>query len=492
MTPRITLSGISEVLRAAGLLIEVHGSEDAPVLGTSQDSRAVRAGDLFLAWAGTAFDPHDHLAAVAEAGAVGAVVERPVDVAIPQLVVRDGRAAGAIVADVVAGSPWRAMPVVGITGTNGKTTTTWLVRHLLSADRATASLGTLGLIGPDGTVRPGTEGLTTPGPVQLSGWMRDLAADGAKALVMEASSHALEQRRLAGVRFAVACFTNLTQDHLDYHGDMESYAAAKRMLADLLDEGGVLVVNDDEPAWAGLAARPGAIRWSTRADSDADLVADGIVASSSGTHFLVRHDGRTLSVRLPLIGAFNVENTLAALGVAVAMGVALEDAVARLESVPQIPGRLQIVAETPITVLIDFAHTPDALRNVLDTLRRVTRGRLIVLFGAGGDRDRGKRPLMGEAVAAYADLAVLTSDNPRTEDPERILDDVRPGLTGVEVLREVDRRRAIALAVESADEGDVVVLAGKGHEAYQIVGTEKFAFDERAIALAALDRRGAA
>ncbi len=492
MTAPRTVSEIAQVLRAADLLEELRGSGDAAVSGACQDSRIARPGDLFLAWKGTASDAHDFAPAAVERGAVALVVERALDLPVPQLVTTDGRRAAAIVADLLSGSPWQRMPLVGITGTNGKTTSTWIARHLLSGDRRVASLGTLGLVGDDGRVRPGTEGLTTPGPVQLSEALAGLEAEGVDAVVLEASSHALDQERLSGSRFRVGAFTNLSQDHLDYHGSMAAYGDAKRRLAELVTGDGTLVVNRDDPAWTPLVRDSRALTFSPAGEGDAALSAHAVVAAPGGSRFLLRWEGRDHPVRLPLVGAFNVENALAAVGIALALGLSIEAAIERLEQVPQIPGRLEIVAERPITVVIDFAHTPEALRNVLSALRSLTRGRLIVLFGAGGDRDSGKRMLMGAAVAEFADLAVLTSDIPRTEDPEKILDEIQPGLIGVELRREVDRTRAIRIAIDAARDGDVVVLAGKGHEAYQIIGTERRAFDEAAIVREALQARGAA
>jgi len=440
----LTLSAVGHVLRSAGLLAEMRGPGDVAVLGVSQDSRSVRPGDLFLAWKGTAVDAHDFVAAAQSAGAVAAVVERPVEASLPQLVVTDGRSAGALAAQTLMGDPSRRLFLVGVTGTNGKTTTAMLIRHLLSSRGRCAVVGTLGLV-DDGGVRPGTEGLTTPGPVQLAAWLRQLADEGTVAVAMEASSHALEQRRLDGVRFAAGVFTNLTQDHLDYHGDLASYFAAKARLVSLVDADGWLVVGSERA-----------------------------------------------SVELPLLGSYNVENALAAAAVASVSGLTLEEIARGLGSVPQVAGRLEMVVREPYAVLIDFAHTPDALEGALGTLKPLTRGRLIVLFGAGGDRDRTKRRPMAEAVARWADLVVLTSDNPRTEDPEAILDDLAQGLQGIAYARIADRRKAILHALSQARPGDTVVLAGKGHETYQVVGREKRPFDERAVVRECLAELGAA
>jgi UDP-N-acetylmuramoyl-L-alanyl-D-glutamate--2,6-diaminopimelate ligase len=308
-------------------------------------------------------------------------------------------------------------------------------------------------------------------------------------VALEASSHALEQRRLDGVRFRVGVFTNLTQDHLDYHGDLVRYRAAKLRLLDLLADDGVAVVNAEEEAWRSLEA-PRILTWSI--EGDAELRAEGVSGDASSSRFALRRAGESAPVHLPLVGRFNVENALGAAGAALALGLPLSVIAARLGAVPQIPGRLEVVVREPFAVLIDFAHTPDALDNVLSTLRPLTRGRLVVLFGAGGDRDAGKRRPMAEVVARWADLVWLTSDNPRTEDPQAILDDLEPGLGGASYRREVDRRRAIHGAVSDAGPGDVLVLAGKGHERYQIVGVDKRPFDERVVVREALAARGAA
>lgn len=472
-------------------------ASDVRVTGVSQDSRGTRPGDLFVAWAGAEFDGHDFVGAAAERGAVAAVVERSVPgVPVPQVVVTDGRRAAALLADALAGSPWRSMTLVAVTGTNGKTTTALLVRHLLAGRGPAASIGTLGLVDPDGGVRPGTEGLTTPGPVQLSAWLRQLADAGVGAVAMEASSHALDQHRLDGLRFRAAVFTNLTQDHLDYHGSMEAYRSAKLRLAELLVPGGVLVVNAAEPAWTGLAAgTDGALLFAVEGAGtpvgNPRLRAREVRLDATESRFRLAFDGAEAEVRLPLPAPFNVENALAAAGVGLALGMTLPEVAARLGSAPQVPGRLEVVTTEPVRVLIDFAHTPEALERVLDALRPLVEGRLLVVFGAGGDRDRTKRPRMGAAVERRADLAIVTSDNPRTEDPERIVDDIVAGMTPGRFERIVDRRRAIARALEIAGPLDLVVLAGKGHERTQTIGREKLPFDERLVVRDLLGGRAA-
>lgn len=482
MTHSLLLGGIAALLRDDDLLIDSIGPEDVAVLGVSQDSRTVREGDLFLAWEGETHDAHAFVADAARAGAVAAVVERRVEVELPQLVVRNGRRAAALAAHAVLGFPGDQLTLAAVTGTNGKTTTALLLRELLSRLGPAAALGTLGVVGPDGRIRPDTEGLTTPGPVELARWLRTLVDEGVEAVALEASSHALEQHRLDALQMDAAIFTNLSQDHLDYHRNLERYRGAKARLLELLGDDGVAVINADEPAWTALPESAGGRRTTFGIDSlEADVRAADLDLGARGTRFTLVADGEGSPVQLPLPGRFNVENALAAAGAALALGVDLPDVAGDLGEVEQVPGRLERVAGTPAPVLIDFAHTPEALAAVLDALRPLVEERLIVVFGAGGDRDPGKRPLMAAAVEERADVPVLTSDNPRTEDPEAILDDLEAGLRGSGHLRIVDRREAIARALEMAREGDLVLLAGKGHETYQEVGTERRPFDERVV-----------
>jgi UDP-N-acetylmuramoyl-L-alanyl-D-glutamate--2,6-diaminopimelate ligase len=309
--------------------------------------------------------------------------------------------------------------------------------------------------------------------------------------VMEASSHALEQHRLDGVRFDVAVFTNLTQDHLDYHASLGEYLAAKARLVELVKPRGTLVVNGDDPAWAALSPGDRAVR-TFAVDAQADVRAEDVTLGSDGSTFTLVTDGLEAHVQLPLLGRYNVENALAAAAVALVAGMALEDVADGLRDVPQPTGRLEAVLRDPFTVLIDFAHTPHALEGALGAVKPLTHGRLIVVFGAGGDRDRTKRRPMAEAVRRFADIVVLTSDNPRTEDPERILDDLATGLEGLDYVRIADRRSAIRHALEIARQGDTVVLAGKGHETYQVLGREKRPFDERVVVRECLAELGVA
>ena len=480
MTHSVRLSELVDLLRAADLLVEVQGAQDPAVLGVCQDSRSARPGDLFLAWQGTHSDGHAFVAAAAAAGAVAALVERVVpEAGVPQLVVGDGRLAAALAANAVLGDPARELFLVAVTGTNGKTTTALLTRHLLSREGPAIALGTLGLVGPGGRVRPGTEGLTTPGPVQIAQWLRVLADEGVRSVTMEASSHALAQRRLDALRFDVAVFTNLTQDHLDFHGDLETYFGTKARLIELLEADGTLVLNRDVRAWDRISWPGRTLTFAV--EREADVRARDLELGAAGSTFLLEASGGAVRVELPLLGRFNIENALAAAAAALVAGLPLGEVAGALAGAPQVPGRLERVTAEPVPVLIDFAHTPDALAGVIGTLRPLVSGRLVVVFGAGGDRDRTKRLPMARAVAWLADLAILTSDNPRTEDPEHILDDLEPGLAGIAYERIADRRAAIARALGVARPGDLVLLAGKGHETYQLVGAEKRPFDERVV-----------
>jgi UDP-N-acetylmuramoyl-L-alanyl-D-glutamate--2,6-diaminopimelate ligase len=491
MSPRaprpVPLLRIADRLSAAGLVREApRGMDTVTITGVTADSRTATSGDLFCAWSGTATDAHDYVAAAAGGGAVAAVVERPVDAAVPQVVVTAGREAAALAADEVMGRPSESLIVTGVTGTNGKTTTVWILRHLLSARWQAASLGTVGAVTESGVPLPGTEGLTTPGPVSMALAMRAFVDHGTGAVAMEVSSHALDQARVFALRFHVAAFTNLSRDHLDYHGSLERYRATKREFVELLRPDGTAVINAEEPAWDGLERRaPNALRYALaggRGAEDADLVARDLTRSPDGSSFRLVTPRGEARVELPLLGAYNVQNALAAAGTCLALGMELDEVVHELSRAPRVPGRLERIATRPCRVLTDYAHTPDALERVLATLRDITPGRLIVVFGAGGDRDAGKRPLMGEVASRLADVAVVTSDNPRTEDPDAIIDAIVAGVTGsADLVRVTDRREAIGRALELADPEDVVLLAGKGHETYQVVGTETVAFDEAAI-----------
>ncbi|HEU4993400.1 MAG TPA: UDP-N-acetylmuramoyl-L-alanyl-D-glutamate--2,6-diaminopimelate ligase [Gemmatimonadaceae bacterium] len=476
-------SAVTAALRNASLLIETRGQLPARIAGVEDDSRRVAPGGLFIAVRGSERDGHDFLERAERAGAAVAVVEDATRTRLPAIVVRDGRRAAAIVAATAYDWPVHHLRIVGVTGTNGKTTTVHMLRHLLDGPpqgRRAASIGTVGvMVGSEGQQLEGGAGLTTPGPVELQRVLRQLVDANVGCLAMEVSSHALDQRRVEGLRFEAAVFTNLSRDHLDYHRTMEAYFQAKSRLLEHLAPHGTVIVNLDDPAWKPLTSERRRVSFSVRVPS-AEVHARDVTYSSRGSEWTLVIDGDSRRVRLPLMGDFNVSNALGAAAAAYAMGLSTDTIAERLSTLPQVPGRLEVVLEKP-TVLRDYAHTPDALERALRAIRPFAQGRLIVLFGAGGDRDRGKRPQMGGIAERLADLAIVTSDNPRTEDPEVILNDIEAGMTGSNHERIEDRRAAIARALAIAGGNDVVLLAGKGHETYQIRGTDKLPFDEKAI-----------
>jgi UDP-N-acetylmuramoyl-L-alanyl-D-glutamate--2,6-diaminopimelate ligase len=480
------LADVRAALQRADLLLEAPEGDFA-CTDLATDSREVQGGGCFVAVRGTLDDGHRFIERAVAAGAALVVAEQAVPCGVPVVVVRDGRRAAEALATAWFGAPAAEVQVVGITGTNGKTTTTALVRHLLNGAGEAGSIGTLGAFDGTGRSVASTAGtLTTPGPVDLHRTLRALVDRGVRRVAMEASSHALDQHRLDGLTFAAGVFTNLTRDHLDYHGDMEHYLAAKLRLADLVAADGVLAWNADDPAWQSLRADPRSLSWGMAPEADVRVSDAHLLAA--GSRFTLSGRFGTAEVALPLPGGFNIANATGAAAIALGFGQPLGEVVTRLETAPQVPGRMERIVDAPFHVLRDYAHTPDALERALAALRPVTPGRLIVLFGCGGDRDRGKRPLMGAVAAAGADHVIVTSDNPRTEDPERIIDDIIAGMPAGRYERESDRWIAIAMAVGQAGPGDAVLLAGKGHETYQVIGTERQPFDEREIVLGCLGR----
>jgi UDP-N-acetylmuramoyl-L-alanyl-D-glutamate--2,6-diaminopimelate ligase len=481
---------VSEALRSAGVFVSERGPMPDAFTGVTDDSRAVRAGTLFIAVRGTARDGHEYLGAAERAGATAAIVEDAGATPLPVFVVRDARVAASLASAAANGYPAATLrATVAVTGTNGKSTTVGILRHLLDEPGArSASIGTIGVfIGSAGEPLPGGGGLTTPGPVELQRVLRALADRGVTSLAMEVSSHSLDQRRIAGIALDAAVFTNLTRDHLDYHRTMGAYFAAKSMLLSYLRPTGACVANADDSAWRQLPLT-GRTIWYSAAGAPADVRAMEIHFGPRGSEWNLEIAGRqAVPVRLPLIGDFNVSNALAAAATAWALGASPSTIAERLSTVPQVPGRLEVLHDAP-TVLRDYAHTPDALERALQAVRPFATGRLIVVFGAGGDRDRGKRPQMGAIVDRLADVAIVTSDNPRTEDPERIIDDIEQGMTKAHERVE-DRERAIARAIDLAGPQDLIVLAGKGHETYQVRGTTAYPFDEREIVRGAFAAR---
>lgn len=483
-----------QIMAALVLVDLIEAVPDQPpgeITGITDDSRHVEPGALFCAIDGSAEDGHAYVADAVARGAAAVMVTRSCDVPVPQIVVRNGRAAVAVAAAEWFGHPARDMEIVGVTGTNGKSTTVALIRSLLNTAANAGAIGTLGAF--DGRDVPFyEEGLTTPGAVRLQetlAWLRDA---GVTRLAMEVSSHALDQGRADGLSFCAGVFTNLTHEHLDYHADFDDYFRAKARLAGMLREGATLVVNADEPKWEALPTPAGVRRVTYGIQAAATVKASGIRLSREGADLQLCFGDETCPARTPLLGEFNVSNALAAAATAWGLGETPGDIVSRLADAPQVSGRMECLHGERFLVLRDYAHTPDALERAIAAARPLTTGRLVVLFGAGGDRDRSKRPVMGRVAQAGADIAVVTSDNPRTEDPERIIDDIIDGMVDGEQVRIADRRDAIAHAVGMLAEGDCLILAGKGHETYQVIGTERSPFDERAIVLDALAHRAPA
>ena len=456
---------------------------DVEVSGLAYSSRSVVSGTLFFCVPGFRADGHDFAPDAVARGAVALVCQRPLGLGVPEVIVDDVRAAMGPAAARFFGDPTAELEVVGVTGTNGKTTTAFLLRHLLEAGgRQTGLLGTVkrGVGGVEEEVER-----TTPEAIELQATFRAMLDSGDRACAMEVSSHALELGRVAGIRFACRIFTNLTQDHLDFHETMEAYFAAKRRL---FDDPGISVVNVDDEYGRRIAAEVECVTFGV--EREADYRAREVEFDLMGSRFVCETPDGELELSSPLPGLFNVQNVLGAVAAARSLGVPGEAIADALPGFGRVPGRFEPVDEgQDFGVLVDYAHTPEALENVLAAAREVTRGRLHVVFGAGGDRDRGKRPLMGEAARRLADRVLVTSDNPRSEEPGSIVDAIMEG-AGPEAERETDRRRAIARAIETAAPGDVVVIAGKGHEQGQeFENGRKEPFDDVNEARAALRAR---
>ena len=467
------------------------GDGEVAVTDVTHDSRRVTPGSLFVAIRGLATDGNAFVEAARKKGAPAVVSEAEAQPGGPWLRVKDAREALALLSAAVLGHPAERLQLVGVTGTNGKTTTTYLIDAiLLAAGRPGGLLGTVHYRIGNRLVEAVR---TTPESSDLQHLFREMADAGCHYAVLEVSSHSLVLKRVHGCAFRVAVFTNLTRDHLDFHGDMESYFAAKRVLFDtLLREDGYAVVNLDDPHGAELARTARGRVLTYAIDHEADLRAEAVELGLRGTRFRARTPAGTLDVRTPLFGRFNVQNVLAALGAGLALGVSPEEALRGIASLPGVPGRLERVdAGQDFAVVVDYAHTDDALKNLLETLRELGPRRLITVFGCGGDRDNTKRPLMGTVASRLSDLVIVTSDNPRSEPPEAILEQVRRGIpknreAQTEVI--VDRREAIARALEVAGPDDVVAIAGKGHETYQVLRDRTVPFDDRQVARDLLGR----
>jgi UDP-N-acetylmuramoyl-L-alanyl-D-glutamate--2,6-diaminopimelate ligase len=461
------------------------GNPRREVRGITHDSRRVQRGWIFAALPGQNAHGIDFLDRALEAGAAAVLSDRkrPAGVDVNWVTVALPRPATATAAWALAGDPQENLRLLAVTGTNGKSTTAHLISLLLAASKIpTAFIGTLGARFPNGCEEPLER--TTPEATDLAPLLRQAVDTGVAAVAMEVSSHALMQDRLAGLRFEVGVWTNLSRDHLDYHGDMESYFAAKRRLfADHLADGGRRVLPVDDPWGARLLDQPreGDVSWGL--DRGA-VCAKDVRSDLEGSSFILRLPGAEVEVKLPLVGVHNLRNALAAAAAAHAVGLGPREIRRGLQKALPLTGRLErIKIDTAFPVFVDYAHTPEGLRSVLQALRKITDRRLIVVFGAGGDRDQGKRGPMGFAVGELADLAVVTSDNPRSEDPEKIAEAVADGAraAGAEPVVVLDRRAAISTAMERADSRSLVLVAGKGHEAYQTIGDRRIPFSDQEV-----------
>lgn len=470
----------------------VTGKLHKPLTLLTDDSRRVVPGSCFVAVKGTQFDGHSAIDSAIAAGAVAIVAETPCPTAATQAGVCWVQVTDSHLADGLLMSAWNGVPsqqlvLLGVTGTNGKTTISYLTNAIFRATWQKAGL--IGTILYDNGAQRQPSHNTTPGCAELQSMLADMVKNGCRACAMEVSSHALHQQRTAGCEFRVGIFTNLTQDHLDYHGDMEEYYQAKKLLFTGMATGGApkatAVINIDDEYGRRLAdeLRPIMRVRTFGLAKDADFRAEPRLVSLKGSQYELHYQGKIYLVRTPLIGEFNLSNSLAALAGAVSAGINVRDAISCLAQSPQVPGRMELVSSVNnVQCFVDYAHTPDAVENVCRTMKQLCRqGRVFTVFGCGGDRDTTKRPLMGEAAARYSDVCIVTSDNPRSEDPEKIIDDIMPGIPKEKQHRITDREEAIRAALENARPGDCILIAGKGHENYQIFADETITFSDSAV-----------
>ena len=462
-------------------LLSLVSSENPPQIRT--DSRIVENGNVFVAVKGTVYDGHDFIDQAIANGARYIVCER--DTQHEAVIVDDSAEAAAILAQAARGNPALKLTNLAVTGTNGKTTVAYLVRSCIR--QAGEKCGLIGTVIYDTcSGRDCEAALTTPDCLAIAVGQQEMVKNGAKYMVIEASSHALDQNRLAQINFKVAAFTNLSGDHLDYHKTKEDYLAAKTRLFSALSSDAVAVLNRESPEAEYIAARTSAkILWYG-IDTNADLIANIESMDVNGAVFSLEYAGHLATVKTALLGRYNISNHLAAAGLCLAAGLDLETIAAGLSALQAIPGRLEkIVWNGPFSVLVDYAHTDDALKNVLETLKPLSKGKLCVVFGCGGDRDRTKRPRMAKVAEQLADFVYVTSDNPRTENPEAIINEILTGFKNRDfqtIMVQPDRAEAIELAIKNACKDDIVLIAGKGHETYQIIGKQKYHFSDKEIA----------
>ena len=479
---------LSEII--SGIEVQaVSGDSRVIIRGMTMDSRRVELGDLYVCVPGFKVDGHDYAASAISLGAVALIVERFLPLEVPQVKVLNVRQVMGLLAANVYGQPSQQLELVGVTGTNGKTTITYLIEKI--GIRQGLKVGLIGTLGSriDGRDIPGER--TTPEAIEVQKLLGEMVAEGVDLAVMEVSSHALDLGRVVGCEFDVGIFTNLTQDHLDYHKTMEEYLYAKsRLFAHYLEgkkSPKISILNGDDPAFFELSEASSASVVSYGIHNGVDYCAENVEVTTEGVRFEVRFSGRSQEIRYATPGVFSVYNALAAFVWGVERGYDSAVVAEALADIACVPGRFESVRiGQPFQVIVDYAHTPDGLENVVRTARDFTKGRLITVFGCGGDRDRSKRPLMGEAASQWSDFLIVTSDNPRTENPDLIINEILAGVSGVDYVVQPDRREAIFTACRMAKSEDTILIAGKGHETYQIFGTEVHPFDDREVAREAL------
>jgi UDP-N-acetylmuramoyl-L-alanyl-D-glutamate--2,6-diaminopimelate ligase len=474
--------------------IEVKGNSSIKITGLCANSKSVAPGNLFIAKRGKTFDGLRFLPDAVNCGAVAVLSDLydPFYPQITQIIAKDVTKIEAIISERFYQQPWNELKMVGITGTNGKTTTSFLIKHIL--DQKKCHTGLIGTIEYILRTHRYSATHTTPDLITVHKLLREMVRDGCQAAVMETTSHALVQGRCERVEFDCAIFTNLTQDHLDYHKTMEEYAAAKKRLFSHLKSGGTAIVNCDDP-WtdfmlADFNVDNHIIRYSIDQSKSADLTISNICYTPAGTDFTLHFQGKSVVVHWNLVGKFNLYNAMAATAASLTLGLSLQDIAQALASFDGVPGRMQrVINQRGLNIIVDFAHTPDALENVLLTLREIKPKRIITVFGCGGDRDPIKRPLMGTIAQKYSDHTFVTSDNPRSESPQAICEAICAGLSpkGHPFAVVVDRKEAIAKAIAIATKDDIVLIAGKGHETKQIFARETVEFDDRLVACEVCD-----
>ncbi len=454
---------------------------DSSIKKICVDSRKVDLGSLFICISGENHDGHNFAAQVIDKGTVALVVERKLDLDIGQILVEDTKKAVSSIASKFYDNPSESMKVIGITGTNGKTTSTYILKHIFN--ELNIKTGLIGTIGVDDGEVFHSASLTTPQPLQIHKYFHKMKANKCKNVVMEVSSHSLALSRVDDVKFDIAALTNISQDHLDYHKNMEEYIKAKTKLFKLVKDFAIINTDDAQSKKFIKATDAKILLYSCQM-----VVSDGLYAiinkaNDQGTEFTLYYEGNAYPAQTKLIGKFNIYNILLAVGVALKCGLNITDVIKAVSSFRSVPGRFERVdGIDEFSVIVDYAHTPDALENVLKSAKALTEKKLIVVFGCGGDRDKTKRPLMGNIAAAYGDLVIVTSDNPRTELPQAIIDDIIRDIKSKSYVKiEIDRKEAIKKAIRAASFGDVILIAGKGHETYQIIGKEKFDFDDRVV-----------